>query len=617
MVSGGSELRGLARRSSVAGGDVKPAQAKPANPASGTPSEGLGFNAPAAASAKPLTAAHQTPLPLAALQCVTFYDKRNIAEFLTFTDAIALMLASTDMHRAIQAKPEFRLQQLLQALSRSFESMGCDDWLQQIRSLDAEILKRQAGGDQPFAPHSQAPGSSRLLRPDTHMTGALPHAASLGIIFADYCCKLMLARSATQTLQANERSRLAGLEALESERSRYAFELRAFERPMEDLVFHFAAERQNGPDPQGADQGVGAGQLAIDPQVMDRELIDAVGRGDVAWVRAGLREFLSLPPLLMPSARKLARLVLQPGGPLQFFGQHVCGYLRPLERRQYEAIMACVDEIFSAEIFSAAEQAKLRAKLAGIVRARSGNEQPAVVASLLDGISSLKFSSQRDELTLRSRLVMIFQLAGRGDPSALTPTVLDDFIDLKSFIPTRKATLQREVERILHRSMGGGNPELVASLVNELVNSKVFSPSREASLHGALSEVCERAMGSGDPELVASIRSEIASANLFSPPEEMNLMSKLADICRSAMSSDYKNPAVAASLLLGVSESSASPELKQTCLAAMGGSWHGGVAGFVDFVSDELLRYKRRAPEWVNDVVARLQVIKQALPDFN
>ena len=616
MVPGGSDVSGLARRSSGAVVAAKPTRVRPVSQTGGTCVEGSGFNAPDAVASKPLNLSRQTRLPLAALQRVTFYDIRNMAECLTFKDVVSLTLASRALRHAIQTDPPLRLQKLLQALSGLFGDMGCNDWLQHVRSLDAEILKHQAaGGGLADTPQLPAPDSLRLLRPEAHMSGALPHVANLGIIFADYCCNLMLARSAARTHQASERSRLAGLEVLESERASYAIEMQAFERPIEDLVIHFASERLNRSELL---QGAEIGELSLaDLHAMDSKLIDAVDRGDVALLRAGLREFLSLPPLLMPSARKLARLVLQPGCPLQFFGRHMCGYLKPLERRQYEAVMACTDEIVSAEIFSTAEEASLRAKLAGIVRATSGSEQPAVVASLIDGISTLKFSSQREELKLRAKLVGIFQLAGRGDASALASSVLDDIIHLKSFISTRNATLQREVQRILHRSMAGGSPELVASVLNEIVNSKVFSPSREANLHVALRDVCERALGSADPELVASIRKEIGSASFFDPPEEMKLMSKLADICRNAMSSDHKNPAVAASIILGINESSASPEFKQTCLAAIGESWHGGVGGFVDFVSSEMSRYERRAPEWVNDLVARLQVVKQAWPDFN
>jgi hypothetical protein len=404
---------------------------------------------------KPLTVMRRACLPLAPIERAAPDAQRKIVEFLTLRDAIRLMLASTGLHDLVQADPWFRQDDLL----RSLQELGLNELADSMQSLQAEIARLQLQGGRPaLLPHGAGPG--RHVQPGTFVAGALPEAAVLGVLFADYCCNLLLARSATKTARADERARLAEVRDKEALLAQAAERLQGFEPQIERVVFHYVSERLERPR-LGHDLGATAtglaasatGQAAAVPADGRGILNHAIENGDVAQVRLLVRKLLRLPEAMMPSARKLDRLVLQAQGPLEFFGQHMCGFLKRPEQRQYEAITACADEIVSAGIFSSLE--------------------------------------------------------------------------------------------------------------------------------------------------------------------ELKLMSKLADICRSAMSSDYINPAVAASILLGVSESSASPELKQTCLAAMGGSWHGGVAGFVDFVSEELLRYRRRAPEWVNDLVARLQGIKQALPDFN
>ena len=113
-------------------------------------------------------------------------------------------------------------------------------------------------------------------------------------------------------------------------------------------------------------------------------------------------------------------------------------------------------------------------------------------------------------------------------------------------------------------------------------------------------------------ESLMACTDEIVSSGIFMPSDEVKLCAKLAEICRGVMRTN--NPAVAASILLGVHESSAIPQLKQACLAAIGDTWHSGLDGFVDSVSKDLVRYKRGAPEWVNSVMTRLLTVKRALP---
>jgi hypothetical protein len=192
-------------------------------------------------------------------------------------------------------------------------------------------------------------------------------------------------------------------------------------------------------------------------------LHDAIDKGDVKLVRAGLREFLSLSPRLMPNVRKVAWL-REPQGicTLEFFGQYPCGRLSPLERRQYEAIMGYVDEIVVSKYTSLSEKVQLCVKLARV----------------------------------------------RIDPDS-------------------------GVEKL----------------------------------------------------------------------DELDVVAHAAS---------NNNPAVAASILLGIHDSSAELELKQFLLAEIAASWDGGLENCVDCVSDLLRPYEQRAPDWVNGVIARLKSMKPA-----
>jgi len=450
MVSGGSELRGLARRSSVADGDVLPAHAKPANPTSATAGEGGGFTKSDSASGKPMTVMRQPRLPLAPIERAAPDAQRKIVEFLTLRDAIRLMMTSTGLHHLIQADPWFRQDDLL----RSLEALGLNELVDSMQSLEAEIFRLELKSSQPALPLQHLPNSNRRVRPCTFVAGALPEAAVLGILFADYCCNMLLARSATKATQADERATQADVRGKEAQMARVATRLRAFEPQIERVVIHYVEEHLERPR-LGHDLAAAttvnvesaSAEVAAVPEDIRSKLNKAIKDGNVALARLVVRQYLRLPASLMSSAAKLDRLVLQPGGPLEYFGVHRCGFLNE-EKMQYESLMACTDEI--------------------------------------------------------------------------------------------------------------------------------------------------------------------VSSGIFMPSDEVKLCAKLAEICRGVMRTN--NPAVAASILLGVHESSAIPQLKQACLAAIGDTWHSGLDGFVDSVSKDLVRYKRGAPEWVNSVMTRLLTVKRALP---
>jgi hypothetical protein len=418
---------GASRRNSAAeiGGRSVPAEAikKGETPSGGGGSNALGFGA-----SKPVTVSKEC-LPLAPFQLVTFYDKRRTAEFLTFTEAISLMLACTDMHRAIKDDPLLRLDEI----SLSFQALGCYELARSIQTIEAEIseLQRQAGV----------------------MAGTPADLAKRSISFAGLSFQIRRSPKAQQAArQAQERETKAQGAQLTAWRE-------ALEPVVEDLVFHFASERMKGPRLPGA-----AAQMYAPPAKIARRLHDAIDKGDAELVRAGLREFLSLPERLMPNARKVAWL-REPQGTctLEFFGQYRCDRLLPSERRQYEAIMAYVDEIVISNYLSPFEKRQLIVKL----------------------------------------------------------------------------------ERVRIDPLSG------AETLDEL------------------------------------------------------------DIVAHAAS--HNNPAVAASILLGIHGSRADPELKQFLLSEIAASWKGGLGKCVERVAELLAKFHPLAPDWVDDVIARLKSMRPAL----
>jgi hypothetical protein len=459
MDIGGSGTRELYRRDSTGDGAVKP------TPGDANIKKGEAHNADGGIDAldfgagKPVTSSRQAGAPLAPLQRVTLYDKRNIAECLTFTEAIWLMLASKDMHFAIRADPLLRLDEI----SPSFERLGCNELVRELQAIEMELSRlRMAPG--PHASHpEQVLGSTRLAGPGAIMAGAPADAVFLSFTIAGHAFQIRRspgrkARDAMQSSrQARERAQV-DIHKKEAEKARFGAKLQTLEPAIEELAFHFATERRKGPRPFTASDT--AAHPMATPGGMHSRLHRALDEGDVDMVRTGLREFLSLPALLMPSFRKVAWL-LEPQGrcTLEDFGQRCCGTLKPLERRQYDALTAYVDEIVSSDTLSAPEKWQLCVKLELVKQDRPG------------GVNK--------------------------------PVELD---------------------------------------------------------------IVKHALG-------------------------------------------RNNPAVAASILLGIHESSAEQQTKQFLLAGIAASWQGDLGNCVDRVINSLKRYEHRAPDWVADVIGRLKSI--------
>jgi hypothetical protein len=391
MVSGGGgDLRGLARRSSTSGVSDRPIPDGSLEKSNHTHNQGGSFDAPDAVSSKPVTALRQPRLPLSPLERVTFYDKRRVAEFLPFAGAISLMLASKELHDAIQDDPLLRLDEI----SASFRKLGCNGLLQSIQSLEADIsILRQL-----LAPHEHVPESRWQLRSGMAVAASIPGPAMLGISFAQYCCNLHAARSAARLAQTTQRSTQAEVRAKEAQVALCAAALQPFESGFEEVVFHFASERIKGPRQGKAPDA--ARQEVQTPDVTAQELAHRHGlhgrlqnglyKADVELVRAGMREFLSLPARLVPNDRKVIWLREAKGvGILQFFGRNRCGQLKEPEQRRYEVITAYVDEIVSSPVLTPSEKAQLCVNLGergDIFRHALYHDNPAVAASVLLGI---------------------------------------------------------------------------------------------------------------------------------------------------------------------------------------------------------------------------------------
>ena len=341
----------------------------------------------------------QPPSPRAPLQLVTQYQKRSIAGFLTFTEATSLMLISKDMHRAIQADPLLRLDEI----SPAFERLGCNGLLGRIQSAEAEISRYHPNGGQPAARLQPAPESKQQPAPPMLTAGA-PTASEPGgvapkpVVQAGPCpCSTCLAREG-----AGETSRLAKqLHEIETQKAQLTSQLEALEPGMEGVVFHFVAERMKGPRPVRAADAVA--QTMVPTKERYGRLHKAIEDGEVEMVRAGLREFLSLSPALMSNSRKVAWL-REPGGmcTLEIVGRRCCGTLKVPERRCCEAVAAYVDEIVSSNYLLPSEKMQLCVKLErarpdphsgamnvvelDIVRHAIRSSNPAVAASILLGI---------------------------------------------------------------------------------------------------------------------------------------------------------------------------------------------------------------------------------------
>ncbi len=313
----------------------------------------------------------QPPLPRAPLQLVAQYQKRAIAEYLPLTDATSLMLTSKDMHRAIHGDPVMRLNEVAPA----FERLGCNALLGRIQSAHAEISRVRPNGGQPAAPA----GPSQWF-------------------------KLARARAAP-VFQGKERARQSEAEnhlnELEAHKAQLTLQLQAMEPGVEGVIFHFAAGRTKGPRPPSDSHRAAPPTVPI--RMRYGRLHKAIEDGEVETVRVGLREFLSLPPALMPNARKVAWL-REPGGmcTLEIVGRRCCGSLQEPEQRCLEAVTAYIDEVVSSSCLLPSEKMQLCVKLdlttpdphsgamnvvqLDIVRHAMRCSNPAVAAAILLGI---------------------------------------------------------------------------------------------------------------------------------------------------------------------------------------------------------------------------------------
>jgi hypothetical protein len=332
------------------------------------------------------------PRTLARLQQVTPDEKRNIARFLTATEAVYLMLASKDLHRAIKSDPWLRLYEL----STAFATLGCSQLVTDICLLDKRLR----------------PLDSAVGGPPTS-SSALPHGSTADI--APTVQRFNLVRSiVTKAFQAAKPARVAVHDASSSEaaeKAELSTRLMALEPAIENVVFRFASERL--PRPQHVDASDSTEQPIVPAEDKGHWLHNAITDGVVEIVQPGLREFLSLPERLISQDRKVARLGQSKGKcTLKSFGQHRCGTFKPLEIRQYEAILAYVDAIVSSQYLRPSDKERLcvqggmvdrdpRSKL-DVVRHAMACKNPAVAAMILLGIQESSASRKRKQSLLHS-----------------------------------------------------------------------------------------------------------------------------------------------------------------------------------------------------------------------
>ncbi len=289
------------------------------------------------------------------------------------------MLASKDMHAAIKDDPWLRLYEI----AHSFASL---EYTPRMQAVDAElaILRCERQAD---------------------MATELPEATAFRIPLVGRSITLKKSPAA-KALKAKEKQRSERERALKAQRDLLPREIDALVPGVESVVFHFAAERlaaeclaverHEGPRPM---RPAAAAVSPFNPtNVASPRLHGAIDRGDVELVRACLREYLGVSQRLLPNAAKVAWLRAPKGiATLEFFGSRPCGDLTLLERQQYEAIAAYVEEIVSSPRLSIAEKRQLCVMLdspagqnpkarVGIVRLAIKSNNPGVACAVLLGI---------------------------------------------------------------------------------------------------------------------------------------------------------------------------------------------------------------------------------------
>ncbi len=339
------------------------------------------------------------PLPLAPLQRTTLYDKRNIAQFLTFTEAISLMLAATDLHVALQHDPQLRLDEI----SPYMQTLPLTRMLQRLQSLDREITQMQSDALAAMMSR-QSPVTPALDEAAGPMTaGAATPAVSTAMRMAQGFLKMQRARSAIRTQRIADRLIDTAIRAKRQERSECQSELAFFEPALEGVVVHFARERMHGPRKgQARETGAIARTLKAE-QTLQGFLRAADEESDSALESALLREFLSLPTRLMPNAQKVQWLQ-QPMGMAsqEAFVRTSFGSFEPLNLRRFDAYATRITEIAGSKYLDRTDKAQILTHPADIdlFHIAVSNDNYAVAALLLLGIHE---SSQAQRLEIVHR----------------------------------------------------------------------------------------------------------------------------------------------------------------------------------------------------------------------
>ena len=283
---------------------------------------------------------HQGKLPLSPFERMWNEGIPKITRYLTFNEAASLMVADRRSRLSLYADPLLRLDEIARELGR----LGCNELITRIRAIDSDIS---------------------TLREESRARHYLP-GTTLGL-------------SAKKAQRAN-------LQALDESLCARAVQeqgLQKLQPGIEEVVFHFASARQQGPR-QGPAPSTSAPRLKS-----QRSLNQAVHDGNVELVRSGLREFLALPQALTLDKQKVSWLRQPSGMPtLASFGQRGCFKLDAHEQRQCEAIHAYVHEIVSSPYLSPIEKEELCVKPGGldIVGHCLRNNNPAVAALIILGI---------------------------------------------------------------------------------------------------------------------------------------------------------------------------------------------------------------------------------------
>jgi hypothetical protein len=183
----------------------------------------------------------------------------------------------------------------------------------------------------------------------------------------------------------------------------------------------------------------------------------------------------------------------------------------------------------------------------------------------------------------------------------------------------------------LHQAINAGDSELVRTVVPVYLNlpAQLMSQRGKIAWLGNAKGVCTLVHFGGYPcsdpmdtpelrqyDAIHAYVASIVCSELLLRDQKSQLVVRLelpdidpVDSVRHAM--DSGNPAVAASILLGIHESGADDELRQWLLKIASASWkEGGLDQCVAFVSESLGRVSTRAPTWIGPVVARLDSMR-------